>query len=206
MHHVMLDLETWGVRPGCALRSIGAVEFDLEGMVGQTFYANIDDESCLQAGLTIDPATREWWSKQSAEVQQALIAGKEPLSVVVESFHRWFQEKGALYVWSQGGNFDEPLWAAAAKAVNSALPWKFWNTRCTRTAYHLANFDPPSMPRQGQHHNALDDAVFQVHCIQESFRLIERRAKPASNDWYMAFNRTMAPDARTSGGTESLGE
>ena len=25
MSHIMVDLETWGVRPGCALRSIGAV-------------------------------------------------------------------------------------------------------------------------------------------------------------------------------------
>ncbi len=62
MNHLMLDLETWGTAPGSALRSIGAVFFDLDGKTGETFYRNIDKQSCLDAGLKIDPATVSWWS------------------------------------------------------------------------------------------------------------------------------------------------
>jgi DNA polymerase III epsilon subunit-like protein len=36
--HVMLDLETMGKRAGCAIVSIGAVEFDINtGEIGRTF-------------------------------------------------------------------------------------------------------------------------------------------------------------------------
>ena len=31
MSDVMLDLETWGTRPGCAIRSIGACVFNPNG-------------------------------------------------------------------------------------------------------------------------------------------------------------------------------
>ena len=66
--HVMLDLETWGTRPGSALRSIGAVTFGLNATsVGARFYRNIDKESCLLAGLTVDTETVSWWLKQAPE-------------------------------------------------------------------------------------------------------------------------------------------
>ena len=95
---------------------------------------------------------------------------------MVEEFHVWFCNQGAQFIWSQGGNFDEPLWVAAAVAVNSPIPWKYYNTRCTRTAYHLAGFDPRTMPRDGTHHNAIDDARYQIHCVQESYRRLREAA------------------------------
>ena len=172
MRHVMLDLETWGTKPGSALRSIGAVAFELDGPIGESFYRNIDDQSCFVVGLNVDRSTQEWWMKQSAEAQAALTADPVALPLVAEEFHRWFQDQDAEYVWSQGGNFDEPLWCAAAAAVNSRPPWKFWNTRCTRTIYHVAGFDPRSLGRNGVHHSALDDARFQIECVQESYKRI----------------------------------
>jgi hypothetical protein len=66
--HVMLDLETWGTSPGSALRSVGAVTFSPYGEPGFTeaaFYANIDRHSCVLAGMTIDPAIVDWWSRQA---------------------------------------------------------------------------------------------------------------------------------------------
>lgn len=39
MTHIMLDLETWGKRPGCDLRSIGAVVFDpIEGTIADAVH------------------------------------------------------------------------------------------------------------------------------------------------------------------------
>jgi hypothetical protein len=170
MQHIMLDLETFGTKPGCALRSIGAVAFDLDGTIGEEFYLNIDRQSCLDAGLTIDPDTLAWWERQSPEAQAALLVDPHPLAGVVAGFHAWFKQQGGVFVWSHGGNFDEPIWCAAALAVGVRVPWKFWNARCTRTAYHLTDFDPRSIPRQGTYHNARDDARYQARCVIEALR------------------------------------
>lgn len=162
--HIMLDLETFGTKPGSVLRSIGAVAFDLSGKTGVEFYRNISEQSCLDAGLTKDQSTVDWWAQQSPESQTALLIDPQPLPTVVAEFHRWFSVNG-VYVWSHGANFDEPLWQAASRAVGQTPPWKFWNSRCTRTTYHIMNFDPRSVARQGTYHNALDDAKYQAQCV-----------------------------------------
>ena len=61
--HIMLDLETWGKRPGCDIRSIGAVVFDPVAsggwsvsdrtlMNGDTFYIATDNPICPDWGNT----------------------------------------------------------------------------------------------------------------------------------------------------------
>lgn len=172
----MLDLETWGTEPGCALRSIGAVAFDLDGQIGADFYLNIDEQSCLSLGLTKDQSTVDWWAKQSPAAQAALLVEPHLLGSVVLAFHHWFRIQNGVFVWSHGGNFDEPIWVAAAAAVKERPPWKFWNARCTRTAYALAKFDPRSIARDGTYHNALDDARYQARCVQAAMRLLDRGA------------------------------
>lgn len=171
--HVMLDLETWGARPGSALRSIGAVTFDVRLTdIGETFYRNIDKQSCLAAGLTIDPDTAAWWDRQSPESLATLEDDQRALSETVDDFHEWFSRVGAQFIWSQGGNFDEPLWAAASRAVEKTVPWKYWDARCTRTIYDAAGFNFRLLARYGVHHNALDDAIHQARCVQHAMALI----------------------------------
>lgn len=171
MNNVMIDLETWGTRPGSALRSIGAVDFDPHSdKIGATFYANIMDESCLSAGLLKDAGTVAWWSKQAVQAQDALSRDQRPLKEVVVDFHLWFRKQRGIFVWSQGANFDQPLWEAAVLAVGETVPWKFWDSRCTRTAYDMGRLNPRSIRRVGTAHNALDDAIHQVRCVQAAYR------------------------------------
>lgn len=167
--HIMLDLETWGTRPGSALRSVGAVEFHPnDHTVGPTFYRNIDKESCLLAGLTVDTETLAWWAKQSPESVAALENDQQPLNKVVSEFNDWVRGRpaGPRYVWCHGANFDEPLWSAACRAVMAPVPWKYWDTRCTRTLFALKDFDMRAIHREGIAHNALDDAIHQAKCVQ----------------------------------------
>jgi len=170
MRHIMFDLETFGTAPGSVLRSIGAVAFDPWGEGhGKEFYANIDRASCEALGLKVDPATEKWWAGQSREAENQLLANPVALTDVVKSFHDFFRASGAEYVWCQGANFDSVLWEAAAKATGvKFMPWKFWNVRDTRTAYHLAKFNEKSVAREGTYHNALDDARHQVVCVQKA--------------------------------------
>lgn len=173
MSNIQLDLETFGTSPGSAIRSIGACEFDPHGdQIGETFYANICDKSCEAAGLTRDQATVTWWSQQTQRAQDALLVDQQKLADVVQEFNQWFRKVRGIFVWSQGANFDQPLWEAAARSVGQPVPWKFWNSRCTRTVYDIASFDPKSVRRNGVHHNALDDAIYQSICVQKSYAKI----------------------------------
>lgn len=173
--NVMKDMETWGTYPGCAIRSIGAVMFDpYGGDCGEEFYMNITDESCEEAGLVKMPSTVEWWSRQSAEAQVVLLKDQRPLREAGAAFNAWFRKNRGIFVWSQGAAFDQPLWDVAMRAVGLSVPWKFWDSRCTRTAYDMGRFNNKSVRFSGVPHYALDDAKHQVVCVQKAYQNIQK--------------------------------
>jgi inhibitor of KinA sporulation pathway (predicted exonuclease) len=166
--HVMLDLETWGTAPGCAIRSIGAVAFSLVhiDVSPAPFYRNIEDQSCVDAGLIKDPATEAWWAKQSAEAQDFLLRDPVLLPEALSEFWTWFKQVDGAQLWSQGANFDIPILEAAYRATGVAIPWKYFNVRDTRTVYDICGFDYYAEAREGTHHNALDDCMHQIKMVQ----------------------------------------
>jgi hypothetical protein len=162
----MFDLETWGTRPGSAIRSVGAAQFCRRtGEIGETFYANIGDCSLQGVTLKRDPSTVEWWSKQSKEAQDALLVDQKPFTEVAWKFNAWFKKVKGETVWAQGSNFDFPIWDEACKLLQQPVPWKYWATRDTRTVYDIYRFDPATIARKGTYHNALDDCRHQVECL-----------------------------------------
>lgn len=170
MNNVMLDLETWGTRPTCAIRSIGACMFDPHGEgTGAEFYMNVSDASCREAGLHIDDGTVEWWKKQSQQARDALIKDQFTLTEIAVKFDDWWRTNRGVFVWSHGANFDEPIWSAAMYAVGRRVPWKYVDSRCTRTAYDVCGFNNYSVKRSGTYHNALDDAKHQAVCVQRAY-------------------------------------
>lgn len=180
----MIDLETWGTRPGAALRSIGMVTFALgrpaEGR--EPFYSNIDSNSCEHAGLCREQGTVDWWARQSRQAQESLLINPRPLADVVALAEQWLGRRQIKYVWCQGANFDVVLWEAACRAVGREAPWRFFNVRDTRTLYDAGGFDPRTLDREGIYHNALEDAIHQVACVQAAWArvcdpvLVGRRA------------------------------
>jgi len=165
----MVDTETFGTRPGCAIRSLGACVFSLDGTLGAEFYANIDHVSCIEVGLHVDPDTQKWWAKQTKEAQDSLLVDSRPLRQVLSAFTAWFTQNNGTKIWSQGANFDEPIVSAAYHACNMKAPWKYWGARDTRTLYDIFKLDPRTVTRAGTYHNALDDARYQVRCCQIAY-------------------------------------
>lgn len=172
MTDVMLDLETWGTRPGCAIRSIGAVVFDPRSdRIGDEFYANVDTKSCKRLKLQLEPGTVAWWEDQSAEAKAAFSQSPQlDIADAISRFDKWFQSNRGLRVWCQGPNFDDVIIGAVYHALDANPPWRFFNSRCTRTVYDMARFDPRSIRRDGTYHNALDDAKHQARCVQAAMR------------------------------------
>lgn len=173
MKHVMLDLETWGTRPGSALRSIGMVQFDPRfAGFGKEFYCNLEREDQIRLGATIDKSTEDWWARQSKKAQDALEADQLPLKEACELVRKYFRETHVTHVWAQGSNFDPVLLEASFGFAGVTVPWKFYNTRDTRTAYNIASLDTKTIPRKGEHHNALEDAKHQVRCVYMSYKIL----------------------------------
>ena len=175
MRNVMIDLETWGLYSGCAIRSIGAVQFDpfAKGSTGQEFYVNVDRKSCEEVGLHVLPATEKWWSEQSQKARDALDTSPTPLKQALIMFASYWLKIGGQYPWSQGANYDQPIIEEAMRRCDVKVPWKFWDSRCTRTAYGLAGFNPNSMKNVGTAHHALHDCHHQVRLVQHAVGLMK---------------------------------
>lgn len=171
MNDAMIDLETFGTKPGCAIRSIGAVQFDPHtGEIGETFYRNVEDRSCWLAGLRLEPATARWWDGQSADAKKAFEIDQTPLREVVGDFNTWYLRLRIERVWCHGAGFDAPIYETCARVAGESAPWKYPNIRCTRTTYALAGVSLNDVPREGVAHNALADARHQVKVLHLAFR------------------------------------
>jgi len=167
MEDVMVDLETLGTNAGCVILSIGAVAFDrVTGELGEPYYAIIDIQSCLDFNLEIDADTQKWWSQQSPEARKILDdvnyhPERLSLADALIAFNKFLSEFENVKVWGNGADFDNPILQYAYKVTGVKQGWKFWNGRCFRTIKDLYA-GVPAPERQGTHHNALDDAVYQA--------------------------------------------
>lgn len=168
MKHCMIDLETMGLSPGCAILSIGAVGFDESGLIpGAEFKRNISLRSCLDAGLIVDPDTERWWSEQSPEARAALL-DPEPvdLETALSDFSSWYTENEFDRIWSHGAATDVPWLSVAYDRFYGRVdrcPWNYREIRDTRTLYDLAPyFGEYSAEVQ---HDALEDARVQAKTV-----------------------------------------
>ncbi len=169
MNHLMVDLETMGTAPGSAIVAIGAVVFDpVAGTLGERIHTPVSLASAMAVGLTCDPDTITWWLRQGDAARAALTGAGAPLVDALEQLTRLYRTQRCGAIWGHGGNFDEPLVVAAYRAAHLLPPWRFWDSRCTRTIYALAGVKPDRAA--GTHHNALDDAVAQAEAVIRAYR------------------------------------
>ena len=161
-NRVMVDIETLGLEPGSAILSIGAVKFTENGL-GDELYAEISLTSCQEAGLDIDAETLEWWLSQDSTVSNILTGGAQ-LEDTLDSFSNWFPD--GAEVWANSPAFDCEHLEAAFEAVGMTEPWEYYDERDVRTLQSLTC--AASLERNGDEHNALDDAKYQARAVPET--------------------------------------
>ena len=175
--HVMLDLETLGTKPGCAIVSIGSCVFNMTG-VQEKFYRAIDITKKIANGhLAMDPGTIVWWMSKSPEAR-AVFADPERVGTydAINDFRSWWLDmelkypSAGQYLWCHGATFDAPIIEAVYNAIGHQAPFKFYNVRDTRTLYALA--DVALDRTKGTHHNALDDAVVQAEAVIRAYGVL----------------------------------
>lgn len=171
MLHAMIDLETLDTRPEAVILSIGVALFNPNepGLPPEpAFYAALDKQTQIDAGRTTSLATLQWWDQQSPEARTVLTEVQKPVIGVLKDLARGFDWSQIGGVWGNGASFDNAMLKSIYAGWNMELPWAFWLDRDHRTmkALYEARFGKINFPREGTHHNALDDAMHQARELQ----------------------------------------
>lgn len=169
---IMIDLETLATSPDAAILTIGAVRFDpfgddLNESTCEKFYVRVDLDSCDRIGLVTNDDTINWWANQSKEAQDEAFSPDGRIDIV-DAMNRLYKFCwGAKRVWSHGASFDVVICEHIFKKIGKAVPWSFWQVRCTRTLFDIGI--NPTRPPVLKHH-ALEDAWNQTVGVQNVFR------------------------------------
>lgn len=185
--HLMVDIETLGTQPGCAVVAIGAVWFDPEDNGWRArhrgYYAEVLLEDALKHG-TADSSTLKFWMGQSEDARKFLTndEGKIPLKQALEGLDAFIHHQSQhaqrrdVYVWGNCNKFDLGNLEAMYDAVGWAYPWNYGRGQNVRTVVWLAQqffgMDRPGMKLGRTAHNALDDAIHQAEYVTEMVRKI----------------------------------
>lgn len=167
---LMLDIETLGIAPGCIILSIGAVEFNRDGILKE-FHVKIDPIDAERCGLIAQASTVMWWLTQPKEAQDALSQGDiRSLQGALIEFIGAFDWQG-LQVWCNGASFDYPILQAAFKAVQLKAPWAYYNEMDHRTMKNLlGKAEMKKLTAKATlKHDALDDARTQALTLNNVF-------------------------------------
>lgn len=170
--HVMVDLETYGLRPGCTIRSIGAVAFSFMHENTRKFEINVSREDSKTLGFKEEPSTIMWWETQPEAVRNQFNLTAYPVNVAIARFIQFFKESNAPFIWSHGANFDLPILDFAFDLFKQPAPWHYANTRDTRTIYWMGDIDSRTEEFDGVRHTALADAEHQVKCLRKAMKNI----------------------------------
>lgn len=179
MLDLMVDIETLATRPNAVVLSIGAHFFDPlfvetnSEFGSRSFYAILDIQPQLNAGLQVDADTLSWWVTQAAawpDPEKAVAPANALLELIhfVDELKPYFSKK----VWFHGASFDAPILENLFRVClpNTSLPWNFRNIRDTRTLFDIAGY---KFVNQGKH-NALQDAICQARGVQEAYALLRK--------------------------------
>ncbi len=174
--HLMIDLETMSLRADAAIVQLAGVIFDpTTGELGAEFNEHVTLD---EGSGHIDPSTVRWWLRQGDAARAALEEGQRAsssLGTVLEAFARWYRESMPVAIWSHGATFDIPILAAACERFSVYVPWDFRSARDTRTLFDLVGKKLEELaPREGTHHNALDDAKTQALAVSAAYRLLRK--------------------------------
>ena len=166
-NNAMVDLETLGNKPGCAVISIGAVFFDQSGIdEGDTFYQVLDVADQLKRGLTLDAGTLKWWMGQRDAAKKVFSEKGAPVKEALEGFSEWCSQRDEVVIWGKGANFDPPIIEHLFIEYGIDIPWSFRNVRCFRT-FEALFCRNNNVPFGDGAHNALYDAVYQAKVAVE---------------------------------------
>lgn len=180
----MVDLETLGKRPNAAILSVSAIHFDpYSDYIGKIFHRNIDLDSCIERGLTIDASCFHFWLDQKSKARYSLLeCNIKELDDGLIEFSQFLRNNDIIYLWGNGINFDNVILKSAYISCKLEYPIDYKNDRDVRT---IAGLVPKQEFNNIQNkirenyklikHNSHDDAKFQILYLQKLFKHLNLR-------------------------------
>jgi hypothetical protein len=166
---IMLDLESLGTRPDCAILTLGAIKFNpyVLDSFGDSLYLRIDVDEQLALGREVQEDTLTWWSKQAKDVREEALGegNRVSLTEMYRQLNRFCV--GATNIWCQGPAFDIVILENIYRQQGWPTPWQFWQIRDSRTLFGVHG-DPREKGKAGLH-NALEDCISQAQGVQQIF-------------------------------------
>jgi DNA polymerase III epsilon subunit-like protein len=168
--HIVLDFETLGNRPDTAVLSLGAVFFDVNGIIKQKeWFFQVQGQ--LENNRSVTADTIAWWMNQGGKAKTVFERSKTE-GITIRDFIPQFLEfanfKG-VRAWGNGATFDISIIENIFHQTRSKLPWQYYHARCYRTMKPLFKSQKEF---EGVKHNALDDAIFQAKNLIEFFKIM----------------------------------
>ena len=125
-----------------------------------SFYRVVNLKSSMREGGRVDGDTIMWWMGLPDSVRHALLTDEATLlEVALKAFSAWVRETTIEGMWGYGAEFDNVVLEAAYLRKGWTPPWSYKESRCLRTLTKM--FPEIEMVREGEAHNALDDAITQ---------------------------------------------
>jgi hypothetical protein len=166
---IMLDLESLGTRPDCAILTLGAVKFDPYTLdrFGDSLYLRINVDEQLALGREIQEDTLAWWSRQADDVREEALGEHDRVSLsdMYKKLNKF--TVGVNNIWCQGPAFDIVILENIYRQMGWPTPWQFWQIRDSRTLFGVHG-DPREKNKAGLH-NALEDCISQAQGVQTIF-------------------------------------
>ena len=171
--HIMVDLETLGLTPGCSIIQIAAVA-SYRGMILDTMSEVISTDSNRFFGLVSESGTLDWWAKQDADLRNKVFSGTTELHAALSKFGEFLMANlnklpasSPVMLWAKPARFDFPILEEAYKKVNSRgydikVPYHHSAVMDARTLFKLHKYSQPEPEFIGTKHDALADAMHQM--------------------------------------------
>lgn len=168
----MIDIESFGNGRRPCIVQFGGVYFDrVTGKLGEKIEINIDPRSVEKWGGVLDADTVMWWMRQEQAARDAITAA--PLLELPAAFQKVneFLEP-ADCIWSHA-TYDFVQVTETFQMIGVKPRFKFRSARDIRTLMDLAKIRTIDYKREGTHHTALADAIYQTRYCVDALNKIE---------------------------------
>lgn len=166
--HLMIDLETLGLRVSAPIAQIGVCTFDLPGQgVIDTLHLHTTPIG------NFEWKTIQYWLTREDAPRRLLASDENRISLMeaLDRLEKFCVGKTFEGIWSHGASFDLPMIASAFVKCGFDNPWDHHLYRDTRTMFWLE----PAEIKAEVKHNALHDAIAQALAVQQSYEALHRR-------------------------------
>lgn len=172
-HHAMADIETLATDPNAVVVSIGIAIYnpadDVRTKPIATAHYVINPTEQIIKGRHVNPDTVKWWSEQHPKAIESITTnGIDPMLTAreaLECMQMLFTSYNVVAIWANGSDFDNVIINSLCRTMGVTEVIHFRKSRCYRTLRAMFGGmvgAEASQDRAAVHHNALEDALYQM--------------------------------------------